>query len=319
MSDNTVRVVKPHALTGEEFTAVRALILDGAEVDGIRLSDYVKSSHRIALIVREGQVACVGAIKAARSNYIQSIARKSGYALEAENCGGEFGYVVTKAAFRKQGLANALSAALLASFGGPLYATTRDDNPGIHRILLEQGFQHVGEKWRSVEHPNSLLMLWLKQSGNVQGGEGIYFRHLFHGTSSKSKTEIQERGLLPKAGKLHLTTHPDVALLEALRTVYGEEGYPNAYKPGVGGSPVIVQVQRSAALRLKLDAPEYYDKAQAIGRRLVPVRAAFTTDVQIGPEHLSFLEGDLEAACDQLIREINSMTKLPPLAPRRSA
>lgn len=80
-----------------------------------------------------------------------------------ENCAGEFGYVVTGAAFRKQGLANALSRALLKSFGGTLYATTRDDNPGIHKICRENAFQHVGEKWRSVEHPNSSLMLWLKR------------------------------------------------------------------------------------------------------------------------------------------------------------
>jgi hypothetical protein len=143
MCDEGVRIVRPHELTGEEFAAVRALILEGAEVDGTHLSDYLKSSHRIALIHRQDQLACVGAIKAARLNYIQSIARKSRFALQAENCGGEFGYVVTKAAFRRQGLANALSKALLASFDGQLYATTRDDNPGIHRIVLESGFQGI--------------------------------------------------------------------------------------------------------------------------------------------------------------------------------
>ena len=163
MPDQPVKVVTPQELTKEEFAAVRALILEGAEVDGTRLSDYLRSSHRIALIVREGHLACVGAIKAVRPDYIESIARKSGYALQVENCGGEFGYVVTKAAFRKRGLANALSAALLASFGWPLYATTRDDNPGIHKIVRENGFQHVGEKWRSREHPDSLLMLWLRK------------------------------------------------------------------------------------------------------------------------------------------------------------
>lgn len=160
------RIVKPQELTDEEFAAVRALILEGAEVDATHLSDYLRSSHWIALIAREGQLACVGVIKAARPNYIQGIARKSGYALEVENCGGEFGYVVTKAAFRKQGLANALSVALLASFGGPLYATTRDDNSGIHKIVRENGFEHVGEKWRSVEHPGSYLMLWLRKWSN---------------------------------------------------------------------------------------------------------------------------------------------------------
>jgi len=34
-------------------------------------------------------------------------------------------------------------------------------NPGIHKIVHENGFEHVGQKWRSVDHPNSLLALWL--------------------------------------------------------------------------------------------------------------------------------------------------------------
>jgi hypothetical protein len=163
MTDHEVRAVEPHKLTAKELAAVRALIVEGTAVDGTRLSNYLKSSHRIALIVREGEVACVGAIKAVRPNYIRRIVRKSGYALDAENCSGEFGYLVTKIAFRRQGLANALASALLKSFVGTLYATTRDDNPGIHKIVHGNGFQNVGERWRSVEHPNSFLMLWLKR------------------------------------------------------------------------------------------------------------------------------------------------------------
>jgi hypothetical protein len=89
--------------------------------------------------------------------------KKSRYDLEAEHCGGEFGYVVTNAAFRKQWWARALSAALLGSISGPLYATTREDNPGMHKIVRENGFEHVGEKWRSKEHPGSFLMLWLRR------------------------------------------------------------------------------------------------------------------------------------------------------------
>jgi hypothetical protein len=104
----------------------------------------------------------VGAIKAARANYIRNVSRNSGYAFEAEGCLGEFGYVVTHAAFRKRGLARALSARLLENFG-VLYATTRDDNPGIHTIVKENLFVNVGRKWRSTAHPDSSIVLWLKK------------------------------------------------------------------------------------------------------------------------------------------------------------
>jgi hypothetical protein len=146
----------------------------------------------------------------------------------------------------------------------------------------------------------------------------LRFQHLFHGTSSIYKPQIQEFGLLSKIGRLHLSTHPCVALLEAFRTVCGEEGFHNAYKPGVGGRPIIVQVERAAVKGLQRDA-EYYNKEEAARRRCVQVRAAFTTALQIKPEYLSFLEGHLETKCDKLIEEIERKTRLSPLAPLREA
>lgn len=108
---------------------------------------------------------------------------------------------------------------------------------------------------------------------NFRISQIIRFRYLFHGTSS-----LYKRGLLPCNGVLHLTTHPFVALLEAWRTVSGERGFPGAHKPGVGGWPVVVKIERSAVMRLRSD-PEWYDKGQAIGRRLVQVRGEFSTDI----------------------------------------
>lgn len=143
----------------------------------------------------------------------------------------------------------------------------------------------------------------------------IRFRYLFHGTSSISRRNIQENGLRPRNGVLHLTTHPFVALLEAQRTVCGEEGFRGAYKPGVGGIPVLVKIERAAVKKLRID-PEWYDKGEAIGRRLVQVRGEFSTDIAISPENLSFIQFDVAEVCRQLMKEINGMTRLPPLERR---
>jgi len=62
------------------------------ESGAARLSDRQNSSHRISLIVLDGQLACVGAFKAARPDYIGTISRKTDNVLEAENCVGESGY-----------------------------------------------------------------------------------------------------------------------------------------------------------------------------------------------------------------------------------
>ena len=145
----------------------------------------------------------------------------------------------------------------------------------------------------------------------------VRFPYLFHGTSSFYQRNIQQNGLLPVNGVLHLTTHPFVALLEAHRTVCGEEGFPGARKPGVGGFAVVVKIERDAARRLRID-PEWYDKSQAAGRRLVQVRGEFATDIAISATHLSFIEHDLDRACHQLMEEVNGLTRLPPLAPLRT-
>lgn len=163
MSGQTVRVVRPQELTGDELAMVQALIWEGGEVAVGRLPEHLKSARLIALIEIDGQLACVGAIKEARSEYISGIARKGGYPLGAQNCVGEFGYVVTKAAFRRRGLATVLSTVLLKACDGPLYATTRDDNPGIQKIIHQSGFSVVGKKWRSSQHPNSSVVLWLRR------------------------------------------------------------------------------------------------------------------------------------------------------------
>lgn len=57
------------------------------------------------------------------------------------------------------------------------------------------------------------------------------------------KASIQEHGLSNRDGPIYLTTHPLVALMEALRTVNGEENLRDGYKKGVGGSPIIIRVE----------------------------------------------------------------------------
>jgi hypothetical protein len=163
MSKPTITILTPQQITEIRFEAVYALIVEGGEVSTTNLAEYLKSAYRIGVTICDGQVACVGAIKAARANYIRGVSSNSGYPLEAEGCIGEFGYVVTQATFRRRGLARALSARVLKDFGGVLYATTRDDNPGIQTIVTENGFVNVGRRWRSTAHPNSSLMLWLKK------------------------------------------------------------------------------------------------------------------------------------------------------------
>jgi hypothetical protein len=139
----------------------------------------------------------------------------------------------------------------------------------------------------------------------------IRFKYLFHGTSSIYRKGIESNGLLPVNGSLHLTTHPGIAMDEAVFTVRGED-LRYGYKKGVGGCPLLVRVDRSAAINLRLDRPGYYDKEAAKKHRLAAIRCAFSTDTPIRPEDLSFIDTNIEAVCKELLDEIHGMTKLLP-------
>lgn len=139
----------------------------------------------------------------------------------------------------------------------------------------------------------------------------VKFKHLFHGTSSVYRNSIRELGLLPKGGRLHLTTHPLVALVEALRTVRGEDDLTGGYKEAVGGSPLVVLVERLAAANLKIDVPGYYEKDDRAGYRPSELRFAFVMDGRVPPPALSFVEGDPEIYCKRMLDEIDAMTVRP--------
>jgi hypothetical protein len=137
----------------------------------------------------------------------------------------------------------------------------------------------------------------------------IRFKYLFHGTSSIFRESIEKDGLLPINGALHLTTDPALAFDEAYWTVRGEDP-SSGYKKAVGGTPLIVKVDRDAVSGLRIDSPGWYDKTSSKVRRLVAKRVAFRTQIPVSPTHLSFIGENLEAELQILFDEIHEMTSL---------
>jgi hypothetical protein len=124
-----------------------------------------------------------------------------------------------------------------------------------------------------------------------------------------------ERGLLPEKGereRIHLTTHPEVALLEAIRTVEGEPYLKDGYKQSVGGDPLIVIVDRARVSGLKLDIG-YYDRKDEHEWQYRPseIRLAFITSNPISCEALAFIEANHEAECRNLLQEIEGLASRP--------
>ena len=98
-------------------------------------------------------------------------------------------------------------------------------------------------------------------------GEKIKYQYLFHGTSSLNRADIKKYGLMPgyndsgkdtKEDGVYVTTDFHLAVREAKWTVEGENG-----EEGIGGSPVVVVIDRSKVSGLKIDRDYHpYDKAR---------------------------------------------------------
>ena len=136
----------------------------------------------------------------------------------------------------------------------------------------------------------------------------IRFKYLFHGTSSIFRETIEEDGLLPVNGALHLTTDPSLALQEASWTVEGEDP-SSGYKKAVGGEPIMVKVDREAVSQLRIDSPGWYDRNSTKVRRLVSKRVAFRTHKAVRPASLSFINENFDAELERLFDEIHEMTR----------
>lgn len=158
----TVRIVRPHELTSEEFTAVQSLIAEGGEVDRTRLETLLKSCHWIALIERKGQLVCTAAIKPARNNYMNSVSRKSGYTLDAGTFVGEFGYVVTDPPYRRQGWRPKYQRTCWKRRKATCTRPRGTTIPGFTRSCGEMGSPRLDCKWQSVQHPGSSVVLWIR-------------------------------------------------------------------------------------------------------------------------------------------------------------
>lgn len=137
--------------------------------------------------------------------------------------------------------------------------------------------------------------------------ERIRFKYLFHGTSSVFRLAIERDGLLPVNGALHLTTYPSLALLEAIGTVQGEDSR-YGYKQAVGGTPLIVKVDRDAVSGLTVDSPGWYDGNSRKVLRLVAKRVAFRTGKAVKPASLTFIDSKFDIELKRLLDEIHQMT-----------
>ena len=73
----------------------------------------------------------------------------------------EIGYAFVKEEYRARGVGIYLCRKMVRSISAPIYATTREANTTINKLLQFGGFHKAGNSWKS-DRGNYNLFLWIK-------------------------------------------------------------------------------------------------------------------------------------------------------------
>jgi len=136
-----------------------ALLEQGREVDLASARQELPKCPGIAVLRDAGEIVAMCALKRVRSSYVASISKKSGYALTDAP---EVGYVVTDCRWQGRGCGRTVCTAMLQQAEGPLFATVREGNEGMIRILQANGFHQKGRCWPSDLRLGMSIGLWIR-------------------------------------------------------------------------------------------------------------------------------------------------------------
>lgn len=134
------------------------LVEEGGEVDNERLSGRVRRAVALGFFRIDNRIASVAAIKSPNNNHKRSVFRSAGSKENPDHYNIELGWIVTKEQHRGEGLASTLVSELLKNVSRAIFATTREDNKAMLRILEKHGFRRSGHVYPGRRCPMALYL-----------------------------------------------------------------------------------------------------------------------------------------------------------------
>lgn len=137
------------------------LIAAGSEVDGSMVLRNLKAAQNIAYATDNGRAVGVIVLKNPVPAYRSKVFAAAGVPEMERNFTTELGYVYLMPEYRPQGVAARLLRLMNRSVQGNAFATTRENNTTINKILQFAGFKVTGEPYASARGDYQLF-LWTK-------------------------------------------------------------------------------------------------------------------------------------------------------------
>lgn len=152
---------KPVECSADELQSFKDFVLDGDEVEPAGLDDRIAAAESLLFLAKDGDIKGVAAIKNPNDHYKDSVFAKAHAPENAEGFCLELGWVFVDSSVRGNGYShNLVERAIAIADGQPIFATSRNDNQPMHKVLMKHGFRKCGVQYAS-NRGNHHLVLFL--------------------------------------------------------------------------------------------------------------------------------------------------------------
>ena len=153
-------VSSPNEIAPEILQQLSQLIATGSEVDMSMVSRNLANANSIGYAIDNGKPVGVIVLKNPVSSYRQKVFQNAGVPELQQTYQLELGYVYVEPEYR--GMVSARLLRLMnRSITAPIFATTRENNTTINKILQFGGYQLTGEPFAS-DRGTYKILLWIK-------------------------------------------------------------------------------------------------------------------------------------------------------------
>jgi predicted GNAT family N-acyltransferase len=154
-----ITVKKPIECSEAELQDFAAFVQAGGEVTPVGLEDRIKKAEKLIFLVQDDCLKGIAAIKNPERNYKENIFRKAQATIEAKLFPFELGWVFVLPSSRGAKFSHKLvEAALSATNGQAVFATSRTDNAPMHKALKKNGFSCHGNTYGSDRGQQQLTL-----------------------------------------------------------------------------------------------------------------------------------------------------------------
>ena len=144
------------------MTGLAELISAGQEVTMSVVNRNLASAASIAYALDGDRPVGIVVLKNPVSSYREKVFYEADVPELERNYKLEIGYTYVIQEYRPRGVGINICRKMVNSISTPMYATTREENTTINKLLKFAGFKLTGSPWRS-DRGNYNLLLWTKE------------------------------------------------------------------------------------------------------------------------------------------------------------